>query len=758
MYNSLIDTIGNTPLVQVNVQDNPDVRILAKLEYMNPGGSIKDRAALWMIQEAEKSGELTKDKTVIEATSGNTGIGLAMVCSVKGYKLLLAMSEAVSLERRSILEARGAKIILTPSHLGSDGAIEEAYRMTREHPDLYFNVDQYNNKANWMAHYHGTAQEILRQTQGQVSMIVATMGTCGTLMGISRKIKEKAPNIQVIGVEPGVGHKIQGLKNMKESYPPGIYDKKRLDRIVSVEDDEAFEMARLLARKEGLFVGMSSGAAMAAAVNLSRELESGTIVTILPDSGERYLSTTLFSVPEKKSSIRFYNTLGREKMDFIPNEKGNVGIYSCGPTVHARMHIGEARRFVFSDLLCRYLSYKGYDVNHVMNITDIDDKTIEGAQEEGVDLESFTQKYVRMFRQDLDSLSIHPANHFPLAGDHVKEMIDLTEKIISKGFGYEKLKSVYFDISRLPSYGELSGVKLDKIKVGTTVDLDDYEKDNPKDFTLLKRAKLNELKKGIYWETQWGNIRPSWHIQCPAMAMKYLSPNFDIHTSSRHLIFPHHENEIAIGMAATGKMMANYWMHCGPVMLDGKEVDETSRHLNIPALMESGITAREIRFMLLSTNYRKPVVWSDERLDQGRKVLKRFDNFIETLNQVSQGQNFSGLDHLVHSMGDEFNAAMDDDLNISGALSNILKKIREINILVDNQFIDEKGAEQILAMVKQIDSVLGVFSFDNQSFDRETLELIEQRENARKEKNWALADEIRDKLEARGVDLRDKRI
>ncbi len=758
MYNSLIDTIGNTPLVQVNVQDNPDVRILAKLEYMNPGGSIKDRAALWMIQEAEKSGELTKDKTVIEATSGNTGIGLAMVCSVKGYQLLLAMSGAVSLERRRILEARGAKIILTPSHLGSDGAIEEAYRLTREHPDLYFNVDQYNNQANWMAHYHGTAEEILNQTQGQVSMIVATMGTCGTLMGISRKIKEKAPAIQVIGVEPGVGHKIQGLKNMKESYPPGIYDKKRLDRIVSVEDDEAFEMARLLARKEGLFVGMSSGAAMAAAVNLSRELESGTIVTILPDSGERYLSTTLFSAPEKKSSIRFYNTLGREKTDFIPNEKGNVGIYSCGPTVHARMHLGEARRFVFSDLLCRYLSYKGYDVNHVMNITDIDDKTIEGAQEEGVDLETFTQKYVKMFRQDLDLLSIRPANHFPLAGDHVKEMIDLTEKIISKGFGYEKLKSVYFDISRLPSYGELSGVKLDKIKVGTTVDLDDYEKDNPKDFTLLKRAKLNELKKGIYWETQWGNIRPSWHIQCPAMAMKYLSPNFDIHTSARHLIFPHHENEIAIGMAATGKMLANYWMHCGPVMLDGKEVDETSRHLNIPALMESGLTAREIRFMLLSTNYRKPVVWSDERLEQAGKVLKRFDNFVETLNQVGQGQNFSGLDHLVQSMGDEFNAAMDDDLNISGALSNILKKIREINILVDNQFIDATGAKQILDMVKQIDSVLGIFSFDHPSFDRETLKLIEQREEARKEKNWALADEIRDKLEARGIDLRDKRI
>ncbi|WP_022668836.1 cysteine--tRNA ligase [Desulfospira joergensenii] len=757
MYDSLIDTIGNTPLVEVGLSENSKVRILAKLEYLNPGGSIKDRAALSMIEHAEKSGQLTKDKTVIEATSGNTGIGLALVCSIKGYKLVLTMSESVSLERRKILEARGAAIILTPSHLSSDGAIEEAYRLTRENPDVYFNVDQYNNEANWMAHYHGTAEEILDQTKGQVSMVIATMGTCGTVMGLSRKFKEKAPSIEIVGVEPSVGHKIQGLKNMKESYPPGIYDKRRLDRIVTVEDEEAFETARLLAKQEGLFVGMSSGAAMAAAVNQAKSIKSGTIVVILPDGGERYLSTNLFSTSDKKGSFRLFNTLGREKMDFVPREKGKVGIYSCGPTVHARMHLGEARRFVFSDLLCRYLEYSGYQVNHVMNITDLDDKTIEGAEKSGLELEAFTKKNIDDFKNDLGLLCIKPANSFPLASDHVDEMISLTEKVVGKGMGYEKLRSVYFDISRLSSYGRLSGIRLDKIKVGSTVDLEDYEKENPRDFTLLKRSRLNELKKGNYWETQWGNIRPSWHIQCPAMAMKYLSSNFDIHTSARHLIFPHHENEIAIAEAATGQLLANYWMHCGPVTIDGKEVDEENRFFNIPYLMEQKLTPREIRFWLLSTNYRRPVIYSEERLEQVRKTLKRMDNFIETLTLLKAGQNFSELDHLINSIIKEFNAAMDDDLNIAAALSIILKKIKEINILIDNQYIDSQGSEKLINVFKQINSVLGIFSFEAHSLDRDTQSLIEQRDAAREEKNWVLADEIRSKLELKGVDVRDQK-
>ena len=272
---SIIDSIGNTPIVEIkNINPVKGVKIFAKLEYMNPGGSVKDRAALYMIEEAEKSGELTPDKIVIEATSGNTGIGLAMICAVKGYKLALTMAENASEERINILRARGARIILTPKRLGSDGAIEEAYRLARENPDKYFITDQYNNEANWKAHYHTTAPEIIDQTEGELTSVVATIGTSGTLMGLSRRLKEYNKDIQIICAEPYLGHKIQGLKNMKESYTPEIMEKSRFDDKINIDDDTAFDMARRLAKEEGLFVGMSSGAAMAAAIEHAHNIKS----------------------------------------------------------------------------------------------------------------------------------------------------------------------------------------------------------------------------------------------------------------------------------------------------------------------------------------------------------------------------------------------------------------------------------------------------------------------------------------------------
>jgi cysteinyl-tRNA synthetase len=243
MGHSILDAIGNTPLVEIRkLNPNPRVKVLAKLEYFNPGGSVKDRAALYMIEAAEKSGELTPEKTIIEATSGNTGIGLALVCSVMDYKLLLVMSEAVSVERRKILKARGAEILLTPGHLGTDGAIEEAYRLALENPDTYFIVDQFNNEANWQAHYYGTAEEIWKQTNGKVTTFVASLGTSGTLMGVSRRLKEYNPAIQIVGVEPYLGHKIQGLKNIKEGYCPEIFEMQRLDKKINVEDEKAYEI------------------------------------------------------------------------------------------------------------------------------------------------------------------------------------------------------------------------------------------------------------------------------------------------------------------------------------------------------------------------------------------------------------------------------------------------------------------------------------------------------------------------------------
>ncbi|TFG90815.1 MAG: cysteine synthase family protein, partial [Syntrophobacterales bacterium] len=247
-YNNILDLIGNTPIVEIrHLNPNKKVKIYAKLEGTNPGGSIKDRTALYMIEKAEERGDLTPEKTILEATSGNTGIGLALVAAVKGYSLMLTMSESVSEERKKILKAMGAHLRLTPGKLGTDGAIEVAYEMLREEPQRYFATDQFNNEDNLMAHYHGTAEEIWQQTDRKVTMVVATLGTSGTIMGISRRLKEYDKNIRIIGVEPYLHHKIQGLKNMKESYRPGIFDKKNIDEKINILDEDAFEMARSLA-------------------------------------------------------------------------------------------------------------------------------------------------------------------------------------------------------------------------------------------------------------------------------------------------------------------------------------------------------------------------------------------------------------------------------------------------------------------------------------------------------------------------------
>jgi cysteinyl-tRNA synthetase len=758
MSYSILDAIGNTPLVEIKkLNPNPNVRILAKLEYTNPGGSIKDRAALFMIAAGEKSGELTPAKTVIEATSGNTGIGLALVCAVKGYRLLLAMSEAASIERRKILKARGAEILLTPGHLGTDGAIEEVYRLVRENPEIYFMADQYNNPANWKAHYHGTAPEIWRQSDSSLTMLVATMGTSGTLMGMARRLKEYNPEIRIVGVEPFLGHKIQGLKNMKEAYCPEIFEKKRLDKKVNIDDEEAFEMTRRLAREEGLFVGMSSGAAMAVACREAETMTSGTLGVIFPDSGERYLSTSLFTVKDP-IPLRLFNTMGHSKQPFEPLVPGKVSMYSCGPTAHARMHLGECRRFVFADLLCRYLELRGYDVTHIMNITDLDDKTINGSEKAMLALSDFTRQHIDTVMQDLSVLGVKPAAKYPLASQHIDDMVTLAGKLIKKGYAYEKLRSIYFDISRFGDYGRLSGVDINKIRLGATVDLDEYEKDNPRDFTLLKRSRLSELKRGIYTKTAWGNVRPAWHLQCAAMAMKYFGEQYDIHTSSRELMFPHHENRIAIAAAITGKNPARYWVHCDRVMVDGKKVDANGHGFTLQDLMDMGYSGREIRYWLLTGHYRKPVTFSVDRLEEARRSLKRLDACIRSLLTVQGQRSYADLNQLLYDIKHGFTDAMDDDLNISAAMATVFKNIKKINILILERKIGTDDALKIVTEFKIINTVLHVFTFEEPMTDKEIENLVRAREDARKDKNWVLSDQIRDQLKARGVRVRDGKI
>jgi S-sulfo-L-cysteine synthase (O-acetyl-L-serine-dependent) len=291
----ILDLIGNTPLVRIDYPNGSNgVRLLGKLEGNNPGGSVKDRIAYYMIKKAEEEGVLTKDKIILEPTSGNTGIGLSMVAANKGYRCLLTLPECVSLERRNTLKAYGAELEVTPPNEATDGAIRRARQIYNSDPDKYFMPNQFENPYNIEAHYMTTGVEILEQTKGEIDIFVAGMGTTGTLMGVSRRLKEHNPAIEIVGVEPVEGHTIQGLKNMKEAIVPRIYDPGKIDRIILVNNEQAYDTARWLALTQGIFVGMSSGAAVYGAMQAAKDLKSGTVACILPDRGDRYLSTTLF--------------------------------------------------------------------------------------------------------------------------------------------------------------------------------------------------------------------------------------------------------------------------------------------------------------------------------------------------------------------------------------------------------------------------------------------------------------------------------
>ena len=297
MYNNILDAIGNTPIVRIrHLNPNPAVEIYAKLEGFNPTGSIKDRIALEMIRQAQDDKSLTPGKTIIEPTSGNTGIGLAMIGTVLGYDVEIVMSEAVSIERRKMIAAFGAKLTLTDPNEGTDGAIRKCRELVAAYPDKYFNPNQFSNEYNKLAHYTATAAEIWRQTAGRVTHFVSSLGTSGTLMGVGMGLKEKNPDIKIIEAQPVKGHYIQGLKNMEEAIVPELYDPTQIDFSVMIESEEAFEMSRRIVHEEGIFVGMSSGAAMLAARKVATELTEGFLVVLFPDRGEKYLSTSLFKV------------------------------------------------------------------------------------------------------------------------------------------------------------------------------------------------------------------------------------------------------------------------------------------------------------------------------------------------------------------------------------------------------------------------------------------------------------------------------
>jgi cysteinyl-tRNA synthetase len=699
---------------------------------------------------------LTKDKIILEATSGNTGIGLALVAAVKGYRVLLVMAESVSEERKKILRALGAELEFTPAHLSTDGAIEFAYNLIRKEPATYWLADQFNNEANWQAHYDHTAPEIMAQTDGELDVVIATMGTTGTLMGITKWFKEHKPNVEIVGVEPYMGHKIQGLKNMKESYCPGIFDRNLPDRVIHIDDEEAYQTARLLAQKEGILVGMSSGAAMAAALRLAKTMAGGRIVVILPDGGERYLSTALFT-DKQKSGLVLYNTLSRRKEEFVPLRENRVSMYTCGPTLNGMIDIGQWRRYVFADLIRRYLEFRGFEVNHIMNVTDLDDRTISDAERASQSLAEFTEQYYGAFLAELDILNIKRAAKYPKASQHVDDIIQLTQRLLEKGFAYEKFRSIYFDISRFKDYGKLSNIDLEKMQLGKTVDLEQYEKENPRDFTLLKRSTLSELKKGIFYQTRWGNIRPSWHVECPAMAMRYLGETYDIHTSSIDLIFPHHENAIAISQAATGRAPANYWVHNELIMLNGRKPirgTETAGY-TLKDILRKGYTGREIRYWLICRHYRKPISFSFPNLDVVKRTIDHLDIFIRKFRAAPPGDAHASIDQLVYDLTHRFTSALDDDFNVAKALAALFEFARHTHRTMDAHGLSADDKDKIEEVLQRVNSVLGVLDLEDSKMDAEIDALIKKRESARNVKDWRNADSIREELAAGGIELID---
>lgn len=749
MNTDLLSLIGNTPLVEIrHLNPNPNVKILAKIEAQNPGGSVKDRVAAAMIAAAEASGELTPDKTIIEATSGNTGVGLAMVAAIKGYRIKLLMPETASEERKMIMAAYGAELELTPGHLSTDGAIEQAYRYAREEPDKYVLMDQFNNPASIDAHYNGTGLEIWEQTGGAVTHCVMTLGTSGTAMGIAKRLHEMG-DVHVAAVEPYAGHKIQGLKNMLESYPPGIYDKSMLDEVLHVEDEVAFDYCRQLARKEGIFVGMSSGAACGGAIQLAERIDSGLIVTIFPDSGERYLSTHLYKQQAASTVTVFDMASGADKNLSVG---AGLGIYTMGPSLDKIESLDPWRSVVLLDVLSRHLGGRGVETSAAVGLTDMDDRTLAAAREAGTSREEYTATQLQAIRILAEDLGVADTIEFPCSSASNETALELCRKLMGKGLAYEKLRSVYFDVFRDKRYGEIGTVDLDKITGGRTVDLDAYVKDNPLDFTLLKRASLLDLKRGEVLETQWGNVRPSWFLQHAATALTAMGRT-DIMIGSEKHRFPHLENLRAIWSTAGRELQA--WMLCQPV------TDCGDAPLSEVADKLGGF--RAARFWLLSVALRKPLCASEDTLSMWARNWRKVQECAVSLSLATangDGEVAQKVEQAVFDLKAGFRTAMDEDLSLHHFWPALFKFVKQVNGWLAARELSGSEAAACLDELTAIDSVLGILDPTQMpvllaDLPAEVQGLVADRQKARQAKDFAASDDLRDKIAAAGFRVED---
>ena len=448
----------------------------------------------------------------------------------------------------------------------------------------------------------------------------------------------------------------------------------------------------------------------------------------------------------------FYNTLTKKKEKFVPIEENTVKLYTCGPTVYDFAHIGNFRAYVFEDLLHRYLEFRGYKVIRVMNITDVDDKTIAGAKREGIPLRDYTDRYIEAFMEDMETLRLKIPDYLPRATDHIPEMVELIKKLLEKGYAYRKNGSIYFSISKFPEYGKLSGLDLKQIKPGARVETDEYTKEDVRDFVLWKEAKEGE----VYWETEIGKGRPGWHIECSAMSMKYLGETFDIHTGGVDNIFPHHENEIAQSEAATGKKFVNYWLHCAHLLVNNEKMSKSKGNFyTLRDLLDKGYDPVGIRYLLLTTHYRDPLNFTENSLKQAENTVKNYNEFYRKLNFIKTPYENEELNKKIEEAKKSFIENLDDDLNISPAIASIFELIKEVNIAITKREIGVENVKKIKGFIKEVDNVLGILKVEEEQLPEEYMKLIEEREKARKEKNYKKADEIREFLKNKGIILED---
>ncbi len=479
--------------------------------------------------------------------------------------------------------------------------------------------------------------------------------------------------------------------------------------------------------------------------------------------------------------INFFNTLTGKKEAFVPINAGEVKLYTCGPTVYDFAHVGNFRAYIFEDLLKRFLQFMGYKVVHIMNITDIDDKTIRGANAQGVDLNTYTQKYIDAFFKDIDTLNILRADTYPRATEHIPEMVAIVKQLIQKGYAYKKDGSYYFSIAKFPAYGRLSKINLEELQPGQRVDADEYEKETVHDFALWKAKKEGEP----FWETEIGPGRPGWHIECSAMSSKYLGETFDIHCGGVDNIFPHHENEIAQSEAASGKKFVDYWLHCHHLIRDGEKMSKSRGNtITIPEILKVKNNPAALRLLLLSTHYRKTLNFSFQALDQAETALERINEFAGKVKYVPYPEGETSQVARILAEADQwFRAGLSDDLNISKAMTALFNLIKKVDVAIARADFKSQDAQKVDLFIRSINTVLGVITpIKSETAVVDTLrhklnlipprvivadetempkitaqqkDKIERRQEARAEKDFAKADQIRDELAAEGILLED---